>query len=145
MSTRSLPVSLVVSLLCTFGTPLASQAPTLPPALAAVPATGSHGSIATAPRASPCTPTTTASAHGIARPPGRRRDSTRADPGAEEPVARVYRTGPIIVISPLFPEPSLTHVNFRMLALSPPAIVPVMTLRWMPLRFWAGGVSMWLM
>jgi lysophospholipase L1-like esterase len=43
MSTRSLPVSLVVSLLCTLSVPLASQGPASPPAPATVPATGFPG------------------------------------------------------------------------------------------------------
>ena len=60
-------------------------------------------------------------------------------------VRQAYRTGPIIVISPVLPDPSLIHLNFMMLALSPPVIVPVMTLRWIPLRSGLGGVSMWLM
>jgi hypothetical protein len=43
MSTRSLPVSLVVSLLYAFSAPLASQAPASLPAPAVVPATGFPG------------------------------------------------------------------------------------------------------
>jgi lysophospholipase L1-like esterase len=43
MPIRFLPVSVVVSLLCTLSAPLASQAPASPPAPAAVPATGFPG------------------------------------------------------------------------------------------------------